>query len=112
MVSPARSRAGNSPVVGLSPMTPHQAAGMRMDPAPSLPVASGTMPAATAAAEPADEPPGDHAGWWGLQVGPRSVCPHVCQAVAEVGTDVIPIGTHPAASSRWDCTDSRPSLAL
>jgi hypothetical protein len=32
---------------------------MGTDPAPSLPVASGTMPVATAAAEPADEPPGD-----------------------------------------------------
>ncbi|HKS52700.1 MAG TPA: hypothetical protein VJS67_12600 [Pseudonocardiaceae bacterium] len=32
---------------------PHQAA-------PSLPVASGTMPVATAAAEPADEAPGDY----------------------------------------------------
>jgi hypothetical protein len=42
---------------------PHQAAGRRTDPAPSLPVASGTVPVATAAAEPADEPPGDHWGW-------------------------------------------------
>ena len=85
---------------------------MRIDPAPSLPVANGTMPAATAAVEPAEDPPGDHRRWCGLRVGPRSVCPQVCQAVAEVGTDVVPIGMHPAASSRRVCTDFRPSLAL
>ena len=43
--------------VGLSPTSPHSLAGMRMDPPPSLACATGTMPAATAAAEPPDEPP-------------------------------------------------------
>src|SRR6266508_443587 len=65
---PARSRAGARPFVGFNPMTPHQAAGMRTDPAPSLPVASGTMPVATATADPADEPPGVHRGLRGLRV--------------------------------------------
>ena len=43
--------------VALSPMTPQNAAGMRMEPPPSVPMAMGTSPEATAAALPADEPP-------------------------------------------------------
>src|SRR6516164_2402464 len=40
---------------GLSPTRPHSLAGMRIDPPPSLACAAGTMPLATAAADP---PPG------------------------------------------------------
>ena len=40
---------GTNPWVGLSPTTPQKEEGMRMDPAPSVPRASGVMPAATAA---------------------------------------------------------------
>jgi hypothetical protein len=43
--------------VGLCPTSPQKAAGMRIEPAPSLPTATGIMPAATAAAEPPEEPP-------------------------------------------------------
>ena len=46
------------PRLGLRPTSPQQAAGMRIEPPPSLPWASGTIPAATAAAEPPEEPPG------------------------------------------------------
>jgi hypothetical protein len=45
------------PRVGLSPTSPHSLAGMRMEPPPSLACATDTMPDATAAAEPPDEPP-------------------------------------------------------
>ena len=45
------------PRVGLSPTSPHSLAGMRMEPPPSLACATATMPDATAAAEPPDEPP-------------------------------------------------------
>ena len=45
------------PRVGLSPTSPHSLAGMRMEPPPSLACATGTRPAATAAADPPDEPP-------------------------------------------------------
>src|SRR5258707_12165053 len=41
-----------------------------MDPPVWLPRASGTMPAATAAAEPLEEPPGVWPGWCGLRVLP------------------------------------------
>jgi hypothetical protein len=47
------------PRVGLSPTSPHSLAGMRMDPPPSLACATGTRPAATAAADPPEEPPAE-----------------------------------------------------
>ncbi len=40
------------------PERPQQALGMRMEPPPSEPVASGTIPAASAADEPPEDPPG------------------------------------------------------
>src|SRR5260370_40634255 len=53
-ITPARRP---RPYVGLSPTTPQQAAGRRIEPPVSLPMAPATRPAATAAAEPLDEPP-------------------------------------------------------
>ncbi len=44
------------PKVGLSPVVPQRRAGEMMLPSVSLPIANGTSPAATADAEPADEP--------------------------------------------------------
>src|SRR5712664_2248673 len=49
---------GTRPWVGLNPYTPQNAAGRMVEPLVWLPSASGTMPAATAAAEPLAEPPG------------------------------------------------------
>ena len=60
------------PRLGLMPNTPLQAAGMRMEPPASPPRASGTMPEATATADPPDEPPGLRAGSQGLWVAPHS----------------------------------------
>jgi hypothetical protein len=40
------------------PVSPQQDAGIRIEPPPSDPVPSGTMPAAIAAAVPPDDPPG------------------------------------------------------
>ena len=48
---------GVRPRVGLRPTRPQQAAGMRIDPPPSLACAIVTAPAATNAADPADEAP-------------------------------------------------------
>ncbi len=45
------------PLVGFSPTSPQQLAGIRIDPPPSEPCATGTRPAATAAAAPPLEPP-------------------------------------------------------
>lgn len=52
------SRPGDTrPRVGLSVTSPQIAAGIRSEPPPSLPWASGTRPAATAAADPLLDPP-------------------------------------------------------
>ena len=45
------------PRVGLSPNSPQHEAGIRIEPPPSEPWATGTSPAATAAAAPPEEPP-------------------------------------------------------
>ena len=58
------------PNVGLKPTTPQNAAGRMTEPFVWLPTASGTTPAATAAAEPIDEPPGVRVVSQGLRVGP------------------------------------------
>jgi len=62
---------GTRPSDGLKPDSPHSADGMRNDPPPSLPVASGTMPAAIAAADPPDDPPGLLDASHGLRVVPN-----------------------------------------
>ena len=51
---------------------PQNAAGMRTEPAPSVPTLSGPSPAATAAAVPPDDPPGVRLGSHGLRVMPVS----------------------------------------
>src|SRR2546423_14894220 len=55
------------PRVGLSPTRPHSLAGIRIDPPPSLACASGTMPLATAAADPPEEPPAERSGFHGVR---------------------------------------------
>jgi hypothetical protein len=64
------------PRVGLRATSPHSAAGMRRDPPPSLPWASGTRPAATAAADPLLDPPVA----WSVFQGLRGI---VCSARSE-----------------------------
>src|SRR5580765_5468115 len=58
------------PRLGFSPTRPHSLAGMRIDPPPSLAWATGTSPAATAAAEPPDEPPVECPMFQGLRQAP------------------------------------------
>src|ERR671918_115524 len=53
----AAGQAGTRPIVGFSPTTPQQLAGILIDPARSVPSASGPRPAATAAAAPPLDPP-------------------------------------------------------
>ena len=60
---------GIAPKLGLKPTTPQKAAGRITEPAVWVPTASGAWPAATAAAEPDDEPPGVCPGAAGLRVG-------------------------------------------
>ena len=66
--APARE---SMPNVGRKPKIPHIAAGTRIEPFVSEPIASGTMFAATAAAEPPDDPPATRARSCGLRVVPK-----------------------------------------
>src|SRR2546421_407084 len=85
---------------GLRPTSPHQAAGMRTEPAPSDPTAAGTSPAATAAAEPPLEPPGVWFGFHGLRAGTKSGPPSVNAHWPNSGVAVLPTTTAPAERGR------------
>ncbi len=61
---------GMRPWVGLKPTTPQNEAGRITEPLVCDPMAPGTMWAATAAADPLDEPPGVREGSCGLRVLP------------------------------------------
>src|SRR6188472_2596346 len=60
---------GTRPRVGFRPTTPHQAAGLRIEPPVSVPSAVRRRPAATATAEPEDEPPVIRSGSHGFTAG-------------------------------------------
>src|SRR5699024_712792 len=80
---------------GLIPTRWVHAAGMRTEPAPSEPRAAGTRPAATAAAEPPEEPPGERWGHQGLRVIPNAA-PSVNGHCPISGVLVLPTITAPA----------------
>src|SRR5262245_66687561 len=61
------------PNVGLRPTSPQYEAGRTLEPIVWVPNASGIIRAATAAAEPLDEPPGVQTRFHGLRVGAGSV---------------------------------------
>ncbi len=75
---------------------------MRNEPMPSLPSAIGTMPAATAAALPADDPPAVREGFHGLRTMPYALSPNATSPSS--GRLVTPITTAPAARSRATVT--------
>src|ERR1041385_3127493 len=64
----------------------------------SLPSSSAERPAAIAAADPPDEPPGERARSHGLFVVPKTGL-YVCASAANVGVFVFPTTTAPAAGS-------------
>ena len=87
-------RSGSAPRVGLIVEVPDRADGMRSEPAVSVPVASGIMPAASAAAEPPLEPPGVRSSAHGLptwSVEPPAA--HSC--VCRWPTSTAPVGLEP-----------------
>ena len=80
-IGPIVSKAGASgwtsssetrPHVVLSPAIPQHAAGMRIDPPVSVPNATSASPAATATAEPLEDPPGTRRGSSGLTGVPNA----------------------------------------
>src|ERR1039458_6330073 len=86
--------------VGLRPTNPQHDAGIRMEPPPSLACATGTMPDATAAAEPPDDPPVECSVFHGLRDGPNRFG-SVVGKMPNSGVLVFPHTTNPAATKRF-----------
>src|SRR5919198_3293004 len=86
------------PRLGLSPTSPQQAAGIRIEPPPSLACAMGTIPDATAAALPPDEPPGVRVVSHGFRGGPKR-SGSVTGRIPSSGVLVFPTTIAPAALS-------------
>ena len=75
-------RAESMPWLGLYPTMPQNAAGRTTEPLVWVPIAAGTNPAATAAAEPLEEPPGVCLAFQGLVVFAATRPAHVNLAEA------------------------------
>ena len=93
--SSSRGPLETRPRDGFSPTSPQSAAGMRMEPPPSPAPATGTMPEATAAADPPEEPPGPRSVFHGLRVGPYASGSVVATRPSS-GVLVRPTKTNPA----------------
>src|SRR4051794_3621940 len=77
---------------------PHAAAGLRIDPPVSVPRVAGENPAATAAADPDDEPAGEWSRFHGLRAGGNSTS-HDGPPCANYHVAFLPSSTPPAAAS-------------
>ncbi len=80
-------------------MMPQTAAGWRIEPPVSVPIASGASYAATDAAEPPEEPPGTRDRSQGLRVGPNAEF-SVEEPIANSSMLVLPRMMAPARRSR------------
>ena len=109
MTSPASGPQGTRIRVGFSPTSPHAAAGMRIEPPPSLACAIGTMPEATAAAEPPEEPPVVRSGFQGLWDGPNR-SGSVLELNPNSGVFVLPQIIRPARLKRTTSSVSESAM--
>ncbi len=100
------SAVGTRPSDGFRPDSAVADDGMRIDPPPSDPVASGTIPDASAADVPPDEPPGVRSRSHGLRVMPN-VGLSVWGFRPNSGVLVLPTTIAPAAFRRDTSTESR-----
>ena len=78
---------------------------MRIEPPPSLPWASGTRPAATAAAAPPEDPPGVRSRSHGLRTGPKRRGSDTGR-MPNSGMFVLPTITKPASRRRRTTKES------
>src|SRR6266576_6958220 len=85
---------GVSPGVGRMPTMPQNDAGIRIEQPKSVPCASGTMPVATATADPPEEPAGLNAGFQGLRVTPNTSL-KVLAPAANTFNDVFGVTRNP-----------------
>src|SRR6202049_117836 len=90
---------GVRPGVGRMPTMPQNDAGMRIEQPKSVPCAIGTIPVATATADPPDETAGLNAGFQGFRVTPNTSL-KVLAPAANSGVLVLPMTMAPAAFSR------------
>src|SRR5258706_13434132 len=97
--SPECGPMGTRARVGFRPNSPQQAAGMRIEPPPSLECAAGRIPAATAADAPPDEPPDGRSRFHGFRDAPNKV-DSVVAVSPNSGDAVGPHGTRPARRER------------
>lgn len=81
------------------PVTPENEAGCRIEPPVSVAVAAGASRAATAAAEPPDEPPGTAFVSHGLRTGPKAEF-SFDEPMANSSMFVLPSVTMPARARR------------
>ena len=88
----------HDPYVGLRPTIPQSAAGWRIEPPVSVPIAHGALPAATAAALPPLEPPGTRARSHGLSTGPKAEF-SFDEPIANSSWFVLPSSGAPAPAS-------------
>src|ERR1700733_5881508 len=98
---------GNLPRDGLRPTIPLQAAGIRIEPPPSLACAIGTAPAATNAPDPEDEAPAVWSVFHGLRTGPRRGC---SAAALNPNSDSRVLPRHTGPVARYNSVNS-PSAA-
>src|SRR6476646_4211270 len=89
----------------MSPTTPQNDAGWRMEPPVSEPSVATAVPAATAAAEPPLEPPGTRARSRGLRTGPYAEF-SLEEPIANSSQLSLPRITAPAASRRATAVQS------
>src|SRR5262245_62626032 len=90
-----------APWVGLSATLPQYAAGRMIEPPTCVPMAAGSIRAATAAAEPEEEPPAVRAGSKGFVVGPGWEPPSSAVTVLATITAPACLSAHTAALSRF-----------
>src|SRR5262245_35747163 len=95
-----RGYAGTKPNVGLNPNTPLNAAGIRIEPPPSVPRLRNPSRNAAATAAPPLDPPGVILGFHGLRVTPVRGESHT-PFHPNSGVVVLPNSTAPASRSLW-----------
>src|ERR1700722_10608359 len=92
-------RFGVNPGVGRMPTMPQNDAGIRIEQPKSVPCASGTIPVATATADPPEDPAGLSAGFQGFRVTPNTSL-KVLAPAANSGVLVLPSTKAPATFRR------------
>src|SRR5918993_4266288 len=102
--------ASSCPYAGLKPVTPHAAAGMRILPPVAEPIAPRHAPAATAAAEPPELPPGIRLGFHGLRAG-GLIVPAANSCVVVFPTITAPPSIRACTDEAFVVAEATPSFA-